>query len=177
MKSEMQLKENTINAKEFANITGMHFNTVYKMIRRGDIKAIKDGKSYVIPYAEAERFSLEMSNTLIKEVKYKLDVYKELEKEVAKILYEASDDLVNILISTNKIRKNKNGVYGGNLYEHLRNIKQYIDVIERAREHYKSVAYLSKHQEILYKKMLSNSGMENNNVQVSETILNDLQKY
>lgn len=45
-----------MNAKELAQKTGLHYNTVYKMIKEGFIKAERVGKSYIVDDEEAARF-------------------------------------------------------------------------------------------------------------------------
>lgn len=43
-----------MNAKEVAKILGIHPNTVYTMIREGEIEAVKSGRSYEIPQSEVD---------------------------------------------------------------------------------------------------------------------------
>lgn len=44
-----------MNAKELAKASGLHFNTVYKMIRSGELKCKKVGSRYYVDDIQAER--------------------------------------------------------------------------------------------------------------------------
>ncbi|RIH83496.1 DNA binding domain, excisionase family [Meiothermus luteus] len=44
--------------KELASLLGVHPNTVFRLIRRGELRAVKLGHRTVIPRAELERLGL-----------------------------------------------------------------------------------------------------------------------
>lgn len=44
-----------MNAREVAKLLGVHANTVYSMIRNGEIEAVKEGRSYEIPQSEVNK--------------------------------------------------------------------------------------------------------------------------
>ncbi|SEG88983.1 DNA binding domain-containing protein, excisionase family [Bacillus sp. ok061] len=60
-----------MNAKEVAKMLGAHPNTIYKMIKNGEIKAVKQGKSFDIP-------SIEVNKLMVS--KHSVDTNKETEK-------------------------------------------------------------------------------------------------
>lgn len=170
----MELLQNGINAKEFARLTGMHFNTVYKMIKKGEIEAVKEGKSYVIPYNEVDKYKKLMSSELVKEAKNKLDIYKDLEEKAKNKLDIVTNDIIDIFKSTIKMDKNINGVYGGDFYKQLIAIKDYIELITQYREHYKSMARIVKEQKQLYKQILETNEMIKNDIPITEEYLEEL---
>lgn len=45
-----------MNVDEMSKKTGMHKNTIYKLIKEGGIKATKNGKSYTVEEQEVEMF-------------------------------------------------------------------------------------------------------------------------
>ncbi len=44
-----------MNAKELAEKSGMHENTIRNMIKRGELRAVKSGKSYEIEEGQAQK--------------------------------------------------------------------------------------------------------------------------
>lgn len=60
-----------MNAREVAMFLDLHPNTVYNMIRDGEIEAFKKGRSYEIPREEVERLLS------------KQDIDRDVEKEMA----------------------------------------------------------------------------------------------
>lgn len=173
----MELLQNGINAKEFARLTGMHFNTVYKMIKKGEIEAIKEGKSYVIPYNEVEKYKKIISNEQIKESKLTLDICINLKEKSKRELDEAKEDIDGMRKELKKIQKNINeGVFNDCVHEQLRNIKEYIDSIGIKVEKYKSMLAMVKEQEQLYKQTVEINEMIKNDIPITEEYLKELKK-
>lgn len=173
----MDLLENGINAKEFAKATGMHFNTVYKMIKKGEIEAIKDGKSYVIPYYEVEKYRKIISNEQIKESKITLDICRNLKEKSKRELDEVKEDIEGIRKELKKMQKTLNeGVLNNCVYEQLRTIKEYTDSMGIKVEKYKSMSAMVKEQEQLYKQTVEINEMIKNDIPITEEYLKELKK-
>lgn len=47
-----------MNAKEVSKILGVHPETVRRMIREGEIEAVKEGRSYIVPDSEVKRLKV-----------------------------------------------------------------------------------------------------------------------
>ncbi len=64
-----------MNAKELANKLGVHYNTIYKKIKDGDLKANKVGKSYEVDDRDAYNLiQAKMFSLSTKEIEFGIDV-------------------------------------------------------------------------------------------------------
>lgn len=81
-----------MNAKSLALILGVHYNTIYKMIRSGEIKAVRKGRELIVENNEVERLKKEFENNdiiegLLKEnesLKAELKRIKSILKDLSK---------------------------------------------------------------------------------------------
>ncbi|RDY22431.1 DNA-binding protein [Romboutsia maritimum] len=163
MEDKMELLEHGVNAREFAKATGMHFNTVYKMIKRGEIEAIKEGKSYIIPSNEVEKYTKTISNELLKNAESKLNAYIELQQKAEEFLKDDIGHLITDFKDVIKINKNnKNIIHDEELYENIELIKVGIENIEKTREHYNFISEIIKEQKELCKQIEATNEMIKN---------------
>ena len=87
-----------MNAKELAEASGLHFNTIYNMIKSGELKCKKVGKRYVIDNIQAERL------IRAKEIGTNKSNAKYSSEYVLNILYEQlHENDVNLLNAISKI--------------------------------------------------------------------------
>ena len=71
-----------MNAKELANKLGVHYNTIYKKIKEGDLKANKVGKSYEVDDIDAyDLIQAKMFSLSTKEIEFGMDVILNFLKE------------------------------------------------------------------------------------------------
>ena len=81
-----------MNAKSLALVLGVHYNTIYTMIRSGEIKAIRKGRELIVDDDEVERLKAKYTNNdaveeLLKEnesLKAELKRIKSILKDLAK---------------------------------------------------------------------------------------------
>ena len=88
-----------MNAKELAEKSGMHENTIRNMIKRGELRAEKSGKSYEIEEKQAQE--LIVSNMVKAKVGENIG---NLDSQIFLKKKEMNDLLINI---KNEIEKNK----------------------------------------------------------------------
>lgn len=88
-----------MNAKELATLLGVHPNTIYNMIRSGEIKAEKNGRSFYIPNEEIERLTQKKPTTPVEEVVKQLEFveiyFKRDLAEIEEVLQETSRRSMN----------------------------------------------------------------------------------
>lgn len=84
-----------MNAKEASALLGLHPNTIYKMIRNGEIKAEKKGKSFDISPEEIDR--LQGDNNTVEDVIQSLEKVKSyLKKELEELDRVLDDNITTI---------------------------------------------------------------------------------
>ena len=116
-----------MNIEEMSKKTGMHKNTIYKLIKEGIIKAEKKGKSYEVPENEVEVFLrgkipfiqeqdiVNASNLLIK------DIEEHQQNEIIKIAFLGKKLFDNVKALADK--KNENKINEDEFYKKVLELK------------------------------------------------------
>lgn len=131
------MEEKLISVQEMTKATGLHFNTIYRMIKSGELEATKQGKSYMIKASEIEKCKIIMTNELLKNSRNKLEIYKELEESAITLLCTSIEEVfkdAKDILSYKK--KNTRNIDFEEFFNELELLKYSIDDIDKAMTHY-----------------------------------------
>ena len=147
----------TINAIELARLLNLHPETVRRLIREGEIKAIKDGRSFYIPEEEVQRLYEERNGNTKEDILEKLqsvEVYFKRDLEEMMKLNGLNEELF------------KNKMFQERFGEDVFNLVQ---AINRTNKIIKNVQFMQRylvHGESLFETKDKNNGVTSHSKEV-----------